>query len=120
MRCASSTCSAPSRVRARRPKYLKDQSGTVDDLGVPRLLEIALLDRRDRAVHDHDRRGQAFCEAGNLVDFAFTDISRRPNFAERDQPRLDDSQVDGPCQTDRLLKASLRRSLVAMTRVSRP
>src|SRR5215467_1656557 len=101
---------ALARTRA-ASKYLEDQSCTVDDLGGPGFLEIALLDRRDRAIHDNDRRGQTFRKAGNLVDFAFADVGRRADFAECNQPRFDHGQIDGPRQADGLLNARLRRSL---------
>src|SRR5260221_1892194 len=35
-----------------RAENLENQAGAVDDLAVPRLLEVALLDRRDRRVDD--------------------------------------------------------------------
>src|SRR5215472_11261560 len=92
-------------------KYLEDQSCTVDDFGVPRLLKITLLDRRDRAVHDNDRCGQTLRKAGNLVDFALADVGRRTDFAECNEPRFDHGQIDGPRQADGLLNARLRRSL---------
>src|SRR5258708_1220943 len=35
------------------PKDFQNQAGAVEHLGVPGLLEIALLDRRQRAIHHH-------------------------------------------------------------------
>ena len=41
--------------RARAPaENFQDQAGAVDDFGVPGLLQIALLHRRNRAVHHDD------------------------------------------------------------------
>ena len=112
MRCASSTCNAPSRVRARRPNISRIKPVRSMTLVFQAFSQIALLNRRDRAVHDHDRCRQAFCKSGNFVDFAFADIGRRPNFVECDQPRLDHGQVDGARKTDGLVEARFRRTLV--------
>ena len=49
----------------------------------------------------------AFREAGNFVDFSLPDISRRTNVIEGNQPRLDDSQVDGAREADGFFKARL-------------
>jgi hypothetical protein len=80
---------------ARAPaEDFEDQPGTVDDLRVPGLLQIALLHRRDRAIHDDDGCLMALRQPGNLIDLARAEISRRPDVVEGDEPRLYDVEVD--------------------------
>ena len=67
-------------ARARAPaEDFQDQSGAIDDLRAPGLFEIALLHRRNRAIHHHHGRGKAFDQPGNLIDLAGADIGRRPH-----------------------------------------
>ena len=56
----------------------QNQAGAVDHLGVPGVFEVALLHRRERAIHHHDAGLEAFDEAGDLLDFALAEIGRRP------------------------------------------
>ena len=62
---------------------LQDQAGAVDHLGAPGLFEIALLHRRERAVHHDDAGLVGFDQAGDLLDLALADEGRGPDVAER-------------------------------------
>ena len=55
----------------------QNEAGAVDDLGVPGLFQVALLHRRQRAVHHHDAGFVRFDEAGHLFDLALAEIGGR-------------------------------------------
>ena len=77
----------------------QDQSGAVEHLGVPGLLEIALLDRRQRAIHHHEFDIVALDETEDLLDLALAEIGRRSDLADRRNQRIRNRQVDGARQT---------------------
>jgi hypothetical protein len=82
----------------------QDQPGAVEHLGVPGLLEIALLDRRQRTIHHHQFNVVARDEARDLLDLAFAEIGRWPDLADRRDQGIGDRQIDGARQTRRLLE----------------
>ena len=71
----------------------EDQPGAIEHLGVPGLFQIALLHRRERAIHHHDAGFVAFDQAGDLLDLALADEGRRANGRRparcRHRPRRD-------------------------------
>src|SRR5262245_46390422 len=92
------------------PEDFEDQSGSVKDLGVPRLLEVALLNGRQRTVHHHDSSHVGFDQCGDLVDLALSNESRRPDLANRNDTGADNGEIDGTCQTCSLFALGLRRA----------
>ena len=92
------------------PENLKNETGTVENFRVPRLLEIALLDRRQRAVHHHEIGMSGFDQAGDLVDFAFTDIGCGTDRRKHHYTAVCDVEIDRLSEPYSLLQACLRRA----------
>ena len=102
MRCASSTCSTPSRVLGACAKNFENEPRSIDDLGIPRLLEIALLHRRDDVVDDDQTYFEIPYPLANFIDLPRSEQSRRPRLGQRHDRRVDDIEVDGLRKSDRL------------------
>src|SRR5262249_25503396 len=60
----------------------QDQSGAIEHLGTPDLFEIALLNRRERAIHDHHPGFRGLDAPGNLSPLPLADEGRGENSAE--------------------------------------
>ncbi len=86
----------------------EDQPGAIENLGAPGLLEIALLDRRQRTIHHHQFDVVAGDEADDLLDLALAEIGRGPDLTDRRNHRIRDGQIDGARQTDGFLEPRLR------------
>jgi hypothetical protein len=85
----------------------QDQAGAVEHLGIPRLLEIALLDRRQRAVHHHQFDLVSGDEADDFLDLALAEIGRWPDLADRGDNGFRNGQVDRAREAFGLLEPRL-------------
>ena len=65
------------------PEDLQDQAGAIDHLCAPGFFEVALLHRREGAIHHHDSGILGFDQAGDLLDLALADEGRGSDVAER-------------------------------------
>ncbi len=63
------------------PEYFENEAGTVEHLGVPGPLQVALLHRGERAIHHHQTGVEAFHQTGELLYLAFSDEGRGRNLA---------------------------------------
>ena len=85
----------------------QDQAGAVEHLGVPGLLQIALLDRRQRAIHHHQFDLVPGDEADDFLDLALAEIGRGPDLADRRDDGFRDGQVDRAREAFGLLEPRL-------------
>src|SRR6476469_5751397 len=89
------------------PEDFEDEPGAIENLGVPGLLEIALLDRRQRTIHHHKLDLVPGDEADDLLDLALAEKGRGPDLTDRRNQRIGDRQVDRARQTDGFLEPRL-------------
>jgi len=99
-------------------KNLQDQPGAIQDLCIPCFFQIALLHRRQCAIHDHDASVDAFDETRNLFDFALAEKGCRPQRIEHDDAGLFDIEIDGASKADGLIEFCRGRSFARNRRGS--
>ena len=83
---------------------LQYQAGTIQNFRIPGFFQIALLHRRQCAIHDHDAGVEALDETGNLFDLTLAEESCRPQRIEHDDAGLFDIEIDGAGKADRLIE----------------
>lgn len=97
---------------------LEDQPGAVDDFATKGFLKIALLDRRQGAIH-HDEADLLDLDAfRQFLDLALAKIGRGPERAEHNRDRLDDLEIDGAGQPERLIQPRCVAALVLVGRTA--
>lgn len=97
---------------------LQDQVGAIQNFCIPGFFQIALLHRRQCAIHDHDAGVEALDETGNLFDLTLAEESCRPQRIEHDDAGLLDVEIDGAGKADRLIELCSRRALASNRRGS--
>ena len=84
---------------------LQDQAGAVDDLDLPGLLEVALLDRRQGVVDDGDGGLRQFDDQPDLLDLALAEQGGRRELAQVGDQGLADLQIERQRQADGLFQS---------------
>ncbi len=89
----------------------QDEPGAVEHLGVQLLLEIALLDRRQRAIHHHELDIEALGQRGDLLDLALADIGRGADLADRRDDGVRNDEIDRAREAGGFVEPGLRVTL---------
>ncbi len=84
---------------------LKNEPGPVEDLGVPGLFEVALLDRAQRMVDDGDSHILRLDDACDFLNLSGAQKRRGPRLRKRNQTAETNIEADGPGEAGRFRKA---------------
>ena len=85
-------------------KDLQDQAGAVDHLALQLFLKVALLDRGQRTVDDHQFGSLTVAGHGDVVDLALAEQGAGPRLADRDGEGFHHHDPDCQSQAPRLFK----------------
>ncbi len=88
----------------------QNQGGAVDHLAVPQLFQIALLNRRQGAVHHRQRDFVFLYRRTDAFSRAFAQIQRRVDLIQNDGFGANDVQIDRRRQIFDLLQPRLNRT----------
>ena len=83
---------------------LQDKPGAVDHLAADLFFQVALLDRRQSAIDDHQFGFVQFAIAGDALHLPFPEQGIGPHVAHRDDETVSHHDADGEGKTLRLLQ----------------
>ena len=89
-------------------EYLKDQPGPVDHFALELFLKIALLDRGERAIDNHQLGIILIAGNVDVLDLAFAKQRSGPRLADRDRDGIDHVQPDRQGEAARLFEPRRR------------